>query len=579
MYITKTKSGVNTNYYLVKSFINTQTKKKSSKIVEYLGTQKDIKKKLGSSADIEKWLKDYAKKRTEQEKQKNADININFKVNQYIKRDENYIYNIGYLYLEKICYELDFDKICKKIEKKENLHFNLFWVFTAIIYNKLLEPLSQINTYNFSKRLLRKLNFEKNDVTKALKVISKYNLEIQKHINRTLNSIFDSKPKLFYYDSSNYSITNRYLQASTSGNNIILTKVLFDENSIPRALFLENEDTSFYKDYQSSKNYFTKLYKHIPIYVVPDNPISHIGDNLLSGFDKVNNINTVNLDLVSKDLKKWVKDPKGWHVYYSDDVYNKNHIFKKIKNQNYNIDEHYRYYSQDYYKAKNVYIKLSDNDDVLEKTLVVGYNFECEYIQRNFREQQISAIQQNIERKINSDQVDKLLEHQKNHVYVETLDNYKVKNYYFSDKSLQNKKPFDGYQAICGEHDIEILKGALFCYSSKRGDADYLFTTIKNDFLEDNQTIKKDVLVSHYLMSMMAFIVYKYMQNKVGIKYTDRQLLNSLYVMNFRKIPGHGWLSCYTPNELIDDLNKIFHINLDSNFILDKDMKKIINNY
>ncbi|MDO5329625.1 MAG: hypothetical protein Q4E88_06015 [Coriobacteriia bacterium] len=62
MYISKSKSKNKTIYYLLKSFQNPDTKKVSTRIVERIGTDVEIKKKIGNQ-NIDQWLKDYAKKR------------------------------------------------------------------------------------------------------------------------------------------------------------------------------------------------------------------------------------------------------------------------------------------------------------------------------------------------------------------------------------------------------------------------------------------------------------------------------------------------------------------------------------
>ena len=109
--ISKTKSA--TNLYVSKSF--REGKKTSSKIVEKLGTYEELEKKLNGIDPIE-WAKAYIKDLNEKEKEDRKDVNIRFSPSTTIEMGESQSFNVGYLFLQQIYYELGLNKICKCID-------------------------------------------------------------------------------------------------------------------------------------------------------------------------------------------------------------------------------------------------------------------------------------------------------------------------------------------------------------------------------------------------------------------------------------------------------------------------------
>jgi len=92
--------------------------KQTTKVVEKIGTLNEIIERIGKDKDPYEWAKEYVNALNEKERQESREIIARFSPTKQIQTGEQRIYDGGYLFLQKIYYELGLDSICKTIEKK-----------------------------------------------------------------------------------------------------------------------------------------------------------------------------------------------------------------------------------------------------------------------------------------------------------------------------------------------------------------------------------------------------------------------------------------------------------------------------
>src|SRR5690554_6914673 len=98
--------------------------KHSSRIVEKLGTYDELLEKLGGQDPIV-WAKKYIEELNQKEKENKRKIMVPYSPTKLIIKDEQRLFNGGYLFLQKIYHELGIHKICKDISNKYNFTFDL----------------------------------------------------------------------------------------------------------------------------------------------------------------------------------------------------------------------------------------------------------------------------------------------------------------------------------------------------------------------------------------------------------------------------------------------------------------------
>jgi hypothetical protein len=92
--------------------------KRTTKIVEKLGTVAELEKKLGGEDPVE-WAKKYIAQMNLLEKEgKETDVIAKYSPSRLLKKDVQFSFNGGYLFLQKIYHDLGIHNICSEIKKK-----------------------------------------------------------------------------------------------------------------------------------------------------------------------------------------------------------------------------------------------------------------------------------------------------------------------------------------------------------------------------------------------------------------------------------------------------------------------------
>ena len=146
LYIDKGKYGHNT-LYVAKSYRN-EKGKNTTKIVERLGRLEDLEK---VHEDPIAWAKAYIEELNSKEA-KEIEINLSYRANSLMDMNQDVLFNGGYLYLQKIFYELKLDKICQRIAKKYDFKYNLTEILSIFVFGRILSPKSKSATYEESKK-------------------------------------------------------------------------------------------------------------------------------------------------------------------------------------------------------------------------------------------------------------------------------------------------------------------------------------------------------------------------------------------------------------------------------------------
>lgn len=115
------------SFYIVEStYING---KRSNRIVEKLGALEEIKENIGDEVDPYEWGRNRAKYLIKLKKDGILpDVVLNFSPSNIIDSNVPASFNCGYLFLQKIYYQLGINKICKDISK--DFKFSNFVVCT-----------------------------------------------------------------------------------------------------------------------------------------------------------------------------------------------------------------------------------------------------------------------------------------------------------------------------------------------------------------------------------------------------------------------------------------------------------------
>ena len=199
--VSKSKNAA--SLYVIKSVYNSKTQSNSSKIVEKLGTEAELRKKLDGKDPYE-WAKEYIEELNKKEKEQTRDVIVKYSQSKRIEKGMQRSFNGGYLFLQQLYHQLGLHKICNVISDKYKFTYNLDSILSRLIYGRILFPSSKLNTLQESKSLLEQPDFELQHVYRALEVIAKETDFIQSELYENSLSVSKRNDRVLYYDCTNY---------------------------------------------------------------------------------------------------------------------------------------------------------------------------------------------------------------------------------------------------------------------------------------------------------------------------------------------------------------------------------------
>lgn len=130
-------------YYIIKDYTSLNGKR-TTKIFEKLGNQKQVEERFGKNDTINK-IKEYINELNNEDKENllKREFNPNKRISPNVKRQ----FNIGYLFLEKLYYQLKLNEICNDIQEKHQFKFNLNEILSYLIYARIIYPSSKLETF------------------------------------------------------------------------------------------------------------------------------------------------------------------------------------------------------------------------------------------------------------------------------------------------------------------------------------------------------------------------------------------------------------------------------------------------
>ena len=187
-------------FYIIKDY--TKDGKRSTKIVHKIGNLEEVKRMAGN-VDYNIWLKDYVKNYNEEHFKKEI-IVIKKNNKKIISKNINSTFNVGYIFLEKLYYQLNINQICEDIQDKYQFHFDLNEILSYLIYARIIYPSSKLQTFKQCQNFIEQPKFKLHDEYRALSYIAENMDYIQEKLFNNSKKVIKRNSKVIYYDCTNY---------------------------------------------------------------------------------------------------------------------------------------------------------------------------------------------------------------------------------------------------------------------------------------------------------------------------------------------------------------------------------------
>jgi transposase len=573
MYICITGSQNNKDVYIKRSY-RKENGKTSSSIYKKLGKYNDLLQQFdGDSEKMMAWAKAEAKKETEAFNNKSIPIPISLSQKAVINKDEERCFNIGYLFLQQLCTELRFDKICRKIKERHKFKYDINSILTDLIYARILSPSSKLSSYSFCKTLLEPPKYSLQNVYRSLSVMAEESFFIQEELYRNSNFVHSRNTKILYYDCSNYYFEIEeedgdkcYGKSKENRPNPIVTMGLFmDADGIPLAFDIfpgnQNEqttlrplETTIIRDFDCSEFIFCS-----------DAGLGSLNNRRFNSFGNRAYVITHSIKKMKKEDKETALSPKQFRKIGTDK-------FIDIRTLDESSED---VYNSVYYKE----IPLVTGD--MDETIIVTYSPKYKAYQQRIRNKQLDRAQKIVDGKIkkrkgkNQNDPARFVKETK---FTEDGEIAEKTAYELDLDRISEEEKYDGFYAVITnlEDNVEeILK-----INRQRWEIEENFRIMKTDFEARPVYVRRqDRIKAHFLTCYISLLVYRLLEKKLENKYTCEEILSTLRDMQITLLSGNsGYVPSYKRTALTDLLHETFGFRTDYEFTTKATMRNIIKN-
>ena len=563
MKVSVSKSKNQTIYYLSKSIW--VDGKSTTKTIEKIGSEEELLKICGDLTPLE-WAKQYAAKRSEEEKSAKKDILIKFSSSHLIDKGSQRSVRVGHLFLRAIYYSLGLDEICKEISDKYRFSFDLNDILSMLVFTRILSPGSKRSSLQDAKDLLDPPSCDLHQVYRGLEILAKENDFYQSELYHRSENVIDRQKGILYYDCTNYYFEieeeddfRKYGHSKENRPNPIIQMGLFmDADGIPLSFSLFNGNANEQPSMTPLEQKIIKDFGLKKFIVCTDAGLSSASNRRFNDTRNRKFVTTQSIKTLKAFLQEFCLGDDGWHLEGSRKIY-------KLSE----VDEA-EFYDRTFYKDRWI------NEDGLEQHLIVTFSFKYRNYQRMIRDRQLERARKMSEHHsvLNNGPNDPKRFIAQEHC---TKDGEVAEKTLLSidEDKIAEEMAYDGFYAVCTNLEDDVP--AIIRINQRRWEIEECFRIMKGELKARPVYLsRKDRIQAHFMTCFTALIVYRILEKKLGDDYTCSEIIDTLQKMNMMIAPGEGYIPTYTRTDLTDKLHEVFGFRTDYEIVSQRNMKKIL---
>ena len=571
MYVSITGNKGNQDVYIKQSY-RKDNGKTSSRIYKKLGKYNTLLEQFsGNEKELMDWAKKEAEKETLAYNHQKEKVSLSLSPLARIPLDEERVFNIGYLFLQKICSELRIDNICRNIRNHHEFSYDFHAILTDLIYARILAPSSKLSSYKYCHSLLEPPKYSLQDLYRALSVLAEESDFIQEELYKNSNFIHPRNSKILYYDCTNYYFEieaedgiKKYGKSKEHRPNPIITMGLFmDTDGIPLAfdifpgnqneqLTLKPIEKKVIKDFNCSEFIFCS-----------DAGLGGKSNRFLNSFGNRSYVITYSLKKMKKEERELALLPTQFKVPGSNKLIDLRTLDESDP----------KVYNTIYYKE----YPLVTGD--MDETVIITYSPKYKAYQSKIRNAQIDRAKKMIQ---SSDKTRKGKGSNDPARFIQrtavTEDGeIAQKNIYQLDEAkILEESMYDGFYAVVTNLEGDIRE--IININKQRWEIEENFRIMKSEFEARPVFVRReDRIKAHFLTCFISLLVYRLLEKKLGEEFTCSQILETLRNMNVTLLSkDSGYIPSYKRTKITDKLHSSFRFRTDYEFIRKSTMRTII---
>ena len=584
MKLTVSKSKNSASFYVQKT-IRKPNGSVTTVTIEKLGNLAEVTAKAGGK-DPYVWAQEYVNELNRREYEENKEVLVSCSPSRILKKGEQKLFNCGYLFLQKIYYQMGVDKICRDISSRHSFEYDLNDVLSKLIYTRLLFPSSKLSSNKQARKLIEQPSFELHDIYRALSVLSEENDFIQARLYKNSQKVIERRKDILYYDCTNYFFEleeadslRRYGKSKQHQPLPIVGMGLFmDYDGIPLAFDIYPGNKNEQPTLKPLEKKVIRDYGMEQLVVCTDAGLSskanrRFNDKTVDGVPIRSFITTQSVKQLPEYLKEFALDPEGWHLPGTSETFRLNEIDEEK-------DFHKVFYKDRWIKEDLSQKKIKSGAKPLEQHLIVSFSPKYKSYQRKIRNGQIERAQKLIDtgnykqRPKNQNDPHRFIVREKVTKDGEICSEEVV---CLNTDVIMEEERYDGFYAVCtnrnGMRVEEVVK-----INGKRWEIEECFRIMKTEFKARPVYLQTEAHIrAHFLTCFMALMIYRILEKKLKEAFTCGEILDTLKNMWMAR-PGEklGYIPVYTRTDLTDRLHETAGFRTDYQILSDVNMRKVI---
>ena len=584
MKLTVSKSKNSASFYVQKTIRNPNGSV-TTVTVEKLGNLTEVTSKAGGK-DPYVWAQEYVNELNRKEYDQNKEIIVSYSPSRLLKKNEQKLFNCGYLFLQRIYYRLGLDRICADISSRHSFEYDLNEVLSRLIYTRILYPSSKLASNKQAAKFIEQPSFELHDIYRALSVLAEENDFIQAQLYKNSQKVLERRRDILYYDCTNYFFEleeadelRRYGKSKQHQPLPIVGIGMFmDHDGIPLAFDIYPGNQNEQPTLKPLEKKVIQEYGLEQVIVCTDAGLSsktnrRFNDKAVNGVQIRSFITTQSVKQLPEYLKDFALDPNGWSLPGSDRTFNLNELDQEK-------DYNKIFYKDRWIKEDLSQRKIKEGAKPLEQHLIVSFSLKYRNYQRKIRNGQIERAQQ----LINSGRYKQSPKNQNDpHRFITretaTTDGEICSKelVYLNTSIIQEEERYDGFYAVCTNLD-KIGVDEIIRINKKRWEIEECFRIMKTDFKARPVYLQTETHIrAHFITCFISLVIYRLLEKELLEAYTCEEIIDTLRNMVVAR-PGEklGYTPVYTRTDLTDSLHEAAGFRTDYQIITDVNMRKVI---
>lgn len=597
MYLSSNRPIEGKIYYIVKGFRD-KNGKATSKNVRRLGTLAEIREREGVS-DAWAWAKSQVELANTEERESRRKVNVSLSPDKVISKDELRSFNIGYMTLNKLYYELGIDRICDGIERRSKFTYELNEIMRQLVMCRVLWPASKLATWELATTLALVKPVGLHQIYRSLIAVERNLDYIQERLFHYSKDLLKRNTSIIYYDCTNFfyesTLETDLRRPGASKENrrtpIVQMGVFMDADGLPLAFNINPGNTNEQVTLRPLEKMIGERMDIEEFIMCTDAGLSSGSNKLYNDTDKRKFITVQSVKTLpdtegkkksSGKIKSWAMADGGWHL--PNDTDTEYTLTEILKPENRAAYKSLIFYKERWYPT---WVKDAETgiEAKLEQRCIVSFSLKYLEYQRAKRTQNIEKAERAIRNGNASDSPksfrsliieDKCTPEGE----VAEID----AGYRIDYERIKDEEQYDGFYAICTnlEEYADKLGNRhhtipdLLRINRARWEIEESFRIMKTQMKARPVYHRTDKAIkAHFAICFIALFLYRVLEHRLGEPFTTDQIMSALRGMNALHIPSEGYIPTFKRTDLTDKLFEISGFRLDTEIVTLKKLKSI----